>query len=1569
MCHRLSVIAIVCLAAAATAMGGEDDQSLTPDGFTAIAASAEHSFALTADGHIVSWGAQSPLVNNTPIIGGITAIAGGYKRCLGLAADGRIISWGDGRTPRAMPRARGFTAIAAGDYCGLALAADGRIVGWLWSEDPYGQVSDIPAGSGFTAIAAGSRHVLALTADGHIVSWGDDESGQVSDAPTGGGFTAIAADHDNSLALTADGHIVSWGKDDEKQVSNTPTGGGFTAIAAGKDNSLALTADGSIVVWGKNSRTFGSAPTASGFVAIAIGDEHALALTAEGHIVSWGEWRDANVTATPRTSQFVAIAAGYGQSLALTADGFIVGWGLGSEATPTTSGFTAIAAGRRHALALTADGRIVSWGNDEFGQVSDTPTDAGFAAIAAGKDHSVALTADGHIVSWGKDEDNQVSDTPADAGFTAIAAGDDHSLALTADGRIVSWGKDDAKQVSNTPTGGGFAAIAAGLYHSFALTADGDLVSWGGEGPTGTSITYTPPGSDFTAIAADGLHSLVLTLNGRVEQWGLSSGTSSPLEPGYVAIATGPRHSLALRADGTIYSWGDDGYYGCVKETPTARAFVPGSISGRVFADRNTNGQRDAGEFGLNGWTVELMDAASQTVVATRTTASIDLNSDGWIDPDSETGVYEFRDLAPDDYEVSAPPQDGWARTLPRRPGWYDAPLSLGRKDAASLDFGNVAYGTVEGLVWADVDGDNVHDVDEPGLAGWTVELVDAVSGAVVDTQVTAGDASDADDTAGPQAQTGRYSFKKVPIGSYEVRPALQAGWASTAPAIVTGELREVQLIKNGVDGVDGLHGPVSVTVTGDGANVYVAGARDNAIVVFARNLSTGELRFIQVIRGNSLEAGGFGGVYGVTVSGDGANVYSAAPWGTVGVFRRDAETGQLTLVQVVRDGADGVDGLAGARSVIASSDGAHVYVAAGKEDGTIVVFERDAATGELRFVQVVRDGVNGVEGLATCTRSTGPNRAAISNNGDHIYVVGQDGFTVAVFGRDAATGELSFIQAIWEGVNGVKGLGAPTAVAVSSDDANVYVAGGDDNSIAAFSRDPATGKLSFRQIVQDGVAGVDGLERPFSVIVSSDGAHVYGAGYYDAAVAVFDRDATTGKLTFVQVVRKEGNDGDEQWLPFAATISGDDHNIYAASESDTVVVLGRGPRPRPTIVDVPANGSVTGVAFGVAETVDVSGRVFWDSDGDSLGGSGQRGLDGWRVELLDAGTGENVMTTVTASVDLDQDGAIDLATETGQYSFTDLLGGDYEVRLVLRPRWTRTSQSGNLSLALVSGDPDVAGQDFGVAFANPAEIRGQVWEDLDGDGVRDAGEPGLDGWTVELVDQTARAVVGRTATASRDLNGDGAIDPETEAGLYSLQAVAPRVYEIRQVPPANWRQTAGPAISLPDIKFHIVYRGNDWHVDPFGMEPVWDESDWLDIDPPRPAVWKMNDDYYTNVWRPGRVRAPKALVAYTPGKDENVYWFIIDDAPPDEAFAKDNFSDLWVQITERHRPGKLLLTARHVSGAAAYQAIVGPDGTETEIPPATSVSILLDMLGFIEPAPGEIVEDMDFGNRRQGAD
>ena len=55
---------------------------------------------------------------------------------------------------------------------------------------------------------------------------------------------------------------------------------------------------------------------------------------------------------------------------------------------------------------------------------------------------------------------------------------------------------------------------------------------------------------------------------------------------------------------------------------------------------------------------------------------------------------------------------------------------------------------------------------------------------------------------------------------------------------------------------------------------------------------------------------------------------------------------------------------------------------------------------------------------------------------------------------------------------------------------------------------------------MKDGVDGVDGLRGARDVAISSDGKHVYAVAAADDGISWYDRNATTGALTFDHSLR-----------------------------------------------------------------------------------------------------------------------------------------------------------------------------------------------------------------------------------------------------------------------------------------------------------------------------------------------------------------------------------------------------------------------------------------------------------------
>ena len=148
--------------------------------------------------------------------------------------------------------------------------------------------------------------------------------------------------------------------------------------------------------------------------------------------------------------------------------------------------------------------------------------------------------------------------------------------------------------------------------------------------------------------------------------------------------------------------------------------------------------------------------------------------------------------------------------------------------------------------------------------------------------------------------------------------------------------------------------------MTKDGRWLYATSWSPGALTWFERNPTTGKLTQRGWLKKfawpgeRCVTTSLLDGATGVALSADAAYVYvTAMNAGSLSVYRRDAATGDLTFASCVSDtGSDGlcdnVSGLRGAADIRVSPDGHSVYVLAKSSFGDLSAFDVDATTGKL---------------------------------------------------------------------------------------------------------------------------------------------------------------------------------------------------------------------------------------------------------------------------------------------------------------------------------------------------------------------------------------------------------------------------------------------------------------------------------------------------------------------------------------------------------------------------------------------------------------------------------------------
>lgn len=261
-------------------------------------------------------------------------------------------------------------------------------------------------------------------------------------------------------------------------------------------------------------------------------------------------------------------------------------------------------------------------------------------------------------------------------------------------------------------------------------------------GADGTPIATTVTAADgsyhfFGVDATDGIDDYFVVVN-----------PSQPALTGYTP-STFPQTFVGALAPNEARLSNDFGFFPAVDPRYSYRD--------RVWFDPNED-EQDDGETGISGVTVNLLDAARQVI----TTVTTDV--DGYFEFNGLQGsTFYYIEIA----DVGGVLNDYFGTTAEAVAGELQISNLTGDLDftvePTEPNFGYNAYGAVGDTVYNDLNGNNVQDPGEVGIAGVTVQLYNDVNGNgvinvgdnVISTLVTDGN--------------GNYVFAGVPNGDYIV--------------------------------------------------------------------------------------------------------------------------------------------------------------------------------------------------------------------------------------------------------------------------------------------------------------------------------------------------------------------------------------------------------------------------------------------------------------------------------------------------------------------------------------------------------------------------------------------------------------------------------------------------------------------------------------------------------------------------------------------------------------------------------------------------------------------------------
>ncbi|QDU63128.1 Serine-aspartate repeat-containing protein D precursor [Planctomycetes bacterium Pan216] len=824
-------------------------------------------------------------------------------------------------------------------------------------------------------------------------------------------------------------------------------------------------------------------------------------------------------------------------------------------------------------------------------------------------------------------------------------------------------------------------AVAA-IGDTIFLDRDGDQVQDADEpGIAGVTVTLVDPGPNGTFGDGDDISVVTTTdANGEYSFVGLPAGDYRVTPSG---LPAGLTQTFEIDDPGPANL---DGTSEITFAADTIRGDVDfgyqgaASVGDYVWFDFDGDGVQDGDEPGLANVVVELVWTQSDGSTFTfETTTDAD---GGYLFDNLPAGQYTVRvapTTLPADLDVPSADPDGGDD--------HEASFVLAAdEENLDQDFGYVGPFTLGDFVWNDLNGDGIQDAGEPGLAGIDVEVRFAGLDGILNT---------ADDLVRSTTTLpdGSYEFIDLVPGDYVIEIDASDLPGGMTPTADTDDAAAV------IDGI---------------ANITLATDRTDIDFGFTGTGSIGDFLWNDV-NGDGIQDSGEPGLPGVTID---------LSWA----------------------GQDGIQG----------------------NDDDVVFQTTTDQNGNYTFTNLPEGNY-----VVDVDEATLPGNLGLTTASDPVTVdlTPGEGYTDADFGY---IGDVTIGDRVWhdrdgDGIEDADETGLPgVTVSLTWFGADGVLGGGDDTTYERIT--DADGNYLFDGLPEgDFQVSVDASSLPADLALttsndpsllslSAGGSDLDVDFGYQGAASIGDflwfdfnadgiQDAGEPGIPNV-AVSIEWTKSDGSTFTFETTTDADGgYLVDNLVEGDYTVTIDTTTLPSGlSVITADPNGGDDSVSaltlasnvdnldqdFGYSGTLSIGDFVWYDLNGDGIQDTGEPGLAGITVDLVFTGfdgilgNADDVLITTTTDAN-------------GNYSFENLPEGDYEITVDasdLPGGMTPTADTddaaavidGIANITLATDRTDI---DFG--FTGTGSIGDFLWNDVNGDGIQDSGEPGLPGVTIDL--------------------------------------------------------------------------------------------------------------------------------------------------------------------------------------------------------------------------------------------